>query len=784
MAGGIGSPVSEKVAKQIEARRKVIGKTANKTDDDLRYIAGRTGWVRLSSSVNTLTDEEVAQFKNQSGRKNIKGSNQLAGYNILQGGLLNPNRTLRKGMNTYTEVSDTSIADKAAYQNRANSTGIRPMPGITSLSVKSKNTFGTLREAEVKFSVWTLEDFENIERIYLRPGFTMLLEWGHSIYVNNEGELVKSIQTVGNNFFKAGITMKWVLDQISEKRENSDYNYEGMVGYVKNFSWSFNVNGGYDCSVSIISTGEILESLKVSFDPKLRGIPDTEFDDPSDQATQRKSPLHYIFSKITQITNNPFTKISLREKAPTVTQKVDDFKGYFANVHIDDSIIPYQDTPTPMHWITLGTFLDFFNKLVTLLDTTKQDFADQAYVKFNTDTTLSSKYLTSPFHFSIDPTVCVLPKISYDPYTRQTIGVVNNIHTKLNINPSEADNILNILVSVPYLKGKLDEAMDTDGKFNKSAYDIIKSILEGINSSLGGVNDLDLYYDEELNGATYFIIDRDNTTPPSNITPEFKLTGYDSIFTEVSVSSKITNNIGNQISVAAQGTTLNYSDNVENILKWNPNVIDRIRIVKDTSTQPLENKAAIEEDRKIRLSEWKTSVNTFYDAFNNNEEYNKELLETAKTCHAEFTVESINRNRIAKGEPIPGLVPVELSFKLDGIGGFKIGETFKIAPGILPAKYQDKFGYIITGLEHTLGTNNRWETSITTQFYLIEKPSAEEIKNNQPPAPVKAANLQEFLANLAAVANPYTYNPFMQPNPFEAWKQVANNVRTPTTPQE
>jgi hypothetical protein len=73
-----------------------------------------------------------------------------------------------------------------------------------------------------------------------------------------------------------------------------------------------------------------------------------------------------------------------------------------------------------------------------------------------------------------------------------------------------------------------------------------------------------------------------------------------------------------------------------------------------------------------------------------------------------------------KGNSPQGPVPVELSIQLEGIGGFKIASTFAIKSGILPAKYQNKFGYIITGLSHSI-SNNRWLTDIKTQFYLIEK---------------------------------------------------------------
>ena len=67
---------------------------------------------------------------------------------------------------------------------------------------------------------------------------------------------------------------------------------------------------------------------------------------------------------------------------------------------------------------------------------------------------------------------------------------------------------------------------------------------------------------------------------------------------------------------------------------------------------------------------------------------------------------------------IPGVIPVELSIKMLGITGFKVGLSFKIPKGILPKKYDD-YGYIITGLENEIGSDNKWYTTIKTQFYSV-----------------------------------------------------------------
>lgn len=719
MAGGIGSPVSATVATQIEKRQAAVSKTSGRTNQDLLYLNSKTGWVKLSSGVNTITQAESDKLRIQEGRLDIKGDSTDAGYNILQGGVLHPNRGLREGIDTSGYYNEA-----AAYNNRKDSTGIRPMPGITSMTVKSKNTYGTLREADVKFVCWTLEDFELMEKLYLRPGFTMLLEWGHSIYIDNSGTLIKNIETVPNGFFANGVSMAGVLKTIGEIRANSNCNYEGMVGYCKNFSWNYLPNGGYECSVSIISTGEILESLALRFDPQLRVDP-ADFEDAESETgkEERKSVLHFFVSKMDEIKLSKFGRGALNGKAPSLAGKLQPFTAYYSAVEIERWL---WDKDQPLTWVSLRTVLDVFNTSVSLIDGTKAETSpDRSYAKFNIDYTKSGKFLTSEEHFSVDPTVCLIQQKDKNGY-----AVVTAVHDSLEPLPdgSTYDDVLNILVTTGLLKAKLDEALDSDGKLGKSMSDILETILESISTAFGGINDLGLMFDEEDQGGTWYIVDRNNT-PAETVAqmPVFTLAGIGSIFTDISISSKISNEIGSNIAIAAQGSTQNYSENVENILRWNPGVIDRLRTTKDTSDKNKEGVQAVEDERVKREEKWLGTLKTFFDDFNGSG-YDEEDMQTAKTMHAEWTVEHVvKKHRTQQSKPLPGIVPVELSFKMDGIGGFKIGEAFRIASGILPSKYQDRFGYIITGLEHSIGTNQRWETGVTTQFFVIETPSAGEV---------------------------------------------------------
>jgi hypothetical protein len=241
---------TEKVKDQLTIRGNAFLK---RTSNDIIYINGRTAWARMVSGVD------------------VGGDSKLAKENILQGGLLqNDGKSLRQGVgNNFTSNAYSNITN-----NTNNFYGLRPMPGITSINVQSKSAYGSVRVATVTFNCWDIRQLELLELLYMRPGFVLLLEWGWLPYLDNKGNIVTNLK---NNFYdifdssrispKTGkpISLHERLIEVYNKSQENDANYEGILGYIKNYSWSQRPDGGYDCTTEIISTGEVLESLKVNY---------------------------------------------------------------------------------------------------------------------------------------------------------------------------------------------------------------------------------------------------------------------------------------------------------------------------------------------------------------------------------------------------------------------------------------------------------------------------------------------------------------------------------------
>jgi hypothetical protein len=139
------------------------------------------------------------------------------------------------------------------------------MPSITSADISYYNR-GAIAKATIKIQVNSIKQLEIIDVLYNRVGYTMLLEWGHTVYFDNTNTLqtFKDFNTIPlQKFFTPGTTQKDMTSYIKQEREKHSYNYDGMLGKVVNFKWDYN-DQGYAVELSLIGMGDIVESLKIN----------------------------------------------------------------------------------------------------------------------------------------------------------------------------------------------------------------------------------------------------------------------------------------------------------------------------------------------------------------------------------------------------------------------------------------------------------------------------------------------------------------------------------------
>ena len=261
----IGEELEGYVQSQIKARQVLhgsgVGHTGvNRTGKQINLLNSNTSWIKLASGVSVsearLTDINLPT--------NLNGM-ELAKNNILFSGLSKLKTQSVEG-NSYTQLEQREgflpRDDNSSYTY--GSFGFSPMPGIISADIKTL-TRGSLKKATVKLTANNKQQFDIIDLLYMRLGYTVLLEWGNSIYTTNgfNKEILRNT-LIEETFFpsKGSDSYFTFLQDIEEKRNKYNGNYDALLGKVSNFNWSFNEDGSYSIELTIISLGDVIESLK------------------------------------------------------------------------------------------------------------------------------------------------------------------------------------------------------------------------------------------------------------------------------------------------------------------------------------------------------------------------------------------------------------------------------------------------------------------------------------------------------------------------------------------
>lgn len=290
--------ISPKVAWQLAARKNII-QLPSREERFAKYTTTKNGWVRMVSFVDAYIPAVNSKGK-PIGIDRYDGS-ELARKYILEGGTLyeqNNILSLRKGAIGNGSVYGSDIS-KIFSQNRKGNLGqtniniqniindplgVRPMPGISNVQINNKSAYGSLREATVRYYCWDKHQLEELELLYMRVGYSVLLEWGWSKYLNYQtnnlptnvlGDIDFDKLNVpiemGNmppqariNAFASNVNENYIYKEIDDYISNYRCNYDGMLGVIKNFSWQLMPNGGYECTTILISRGEVLSSLRLT----------------------------------------------------------------------------------------------------------------------------------------------------------------------------------------------------------------------------------------------------------------------------------------------------------------------------------------------------------------------------------------------------------------------------------------------------------------------------------------------------------------------------------------
>lgn len=697
------STFKEFVKEQITVREEVLSSGGPKRDIILQeYVTANAPWAKMTSFVDY---ESIGNYK-------------LAQNYTLYGGTLFYQRDsqgavaktrLRSGI-----YGESNILQGAAYGSSLGNNqdyGIRPMPGIESISVRSLGAYGSLRETTINYYAWDLTQLQNLNILYMKPGYPVLVEWGWSLYLDKNKSINKEFVPI--DVFNLSLTPELVYSKIDESVRKYKGNYDASLGIIKNYSYTLMPNGGFQCSTVLISLGEVIESLKVNSVSFTQTEKTTETKDEFDILMTTISNFQYSGDDI----QNPTTPLpSPSFKRVIETSPADATVYTFGSGSVGDTKnLPAGDVRYTK-FINFAFFIHILNNSLSLFTGPGENF-----VKIEIPLDLpgnmgSGNCVASKNSMSINNSVCFIvnseatlldkefgfsPEVSPN-ITREYVKYLNS--------SSNIGQIGNIYVNIGHIISTYKELhVSSGGVF---LLDFLKKLLSSISYTLGSVNNFDVL---SINNKA-IIIDKHYVEDFESSRKENKfqlnIMGVRTTVRDHKVVSKIFSEQSNMIAIAAQDRENVASVQTSTQVEMNKNIYNRL-YPNVSNRESLDEK----EDRDIVFSNIQNLL--FF--------VKKYIVPGKKPVYEDVTLAALNMylNQLITvadgGTNYKAIIPITLEVKMDGISGITIGEIFRINANILPTEYNDKnVGFIVTGIAHDI-TRADWITTLTTQFCLLDQ---------------------------------------------------------------
>jgi hypothetical protein len=630
MADIVGEPLKSYVVKQIKDRQKAHGSgtSSNRSPEVITYLNSKTAWVKLASGVRISGDRASKEEFRFSG-------DNLAKEYILFGGVSRKKGSVLEQRDTVANQT-TGAYNVTARNPSSLEFGLVPMPGIESAEIKTKER-GSIREATVKLKAYNKEQFDIIDVLYLRLGYTVLLEWGTSLYLDGDN-LNKMGYTLiedasGNGFFQYSGSHTGYLGIIEGFRKGKKGNYDGLLGKVKNFTWSFNQDGSYDIELSIISAGDVVESLKSNitppkvvlnyinslYPPEAKTKDEKEEENTEENSGDGKGSIEssakdnvisafMLLMKLQLKTNYENGSTDYVENPSEISYEVggtQEFIGVFVksgagipgggggpgaailqgvnainNVMFGDLLQNVEGNDICYMNYNNGEDYEIFDpgfywrfgSLLEFLQTQcvyKDRKTGQSLFKIDYDQ-WSNKMVYYPNQISFDPRICVVN------------GVLEGSKIFPQLFPWKKEDggyawPMSIYISFVKIQEAIDSCKDEEG--NVSIFDFLSNICSSLNEALGGVNNLEPVFDEENNILRIL----DGSYSKDRKTPDYtlELYGYNgatsNFVRSLDLKTSVTPEFATMVTVGATADGYVKGTEATMFSRWNRGLIDRFK---------------------------------------------------------------------------------------------------------------------------------------------------------------------------------------------------------------
>lgn len=719
-----------------------------------KWLYNKTPWVRLMSNAilaegsNAVTYQSLLQQKEdeaESVQKSYLPFQEQSTYSPLQ-----------QPQNFSNSPQDTNAYARSLFDSKARERAIittskwnkleeafdsqsRPQPGIINVNVATKGSLGSLRSARVDFVVWTRDQLDFLEPFYFIPGMSVVLEWGWSI--NSTGSPVKPISIV--NPIPIDSEMR---NMIHRHRLLNAGDYDGLQGIITNFVYALNANGGWDCTLDIVSSADVFASapLKQTTGQFIRHNDDSEdvvvTDLEADFISIIKDTKTFITANklksikgVDDSLNDPQSHIfdiafNSTSRDPKIDEdSADGIQDTIFNLTNGTAVVDFlAETVNEVKSFannTLGVQISSpsttepfmtFDYLIALLNLRcglKDANGTNVMVKID----ISDSFVGNHFMLqSTDPQICML-------IGQPTIGGQMKAASKLGNKPPIYTGYLKHILLNVYMLHELY-------KNSEDLKSFIQSILENVNNACGNFFEFELqeppenFIDTKNKAITLTItnINYNEKIATKQLPTPFKFRFEDKIVRGIGVKSKMTDSMkmqalyGTNSSIPRESTDKATTNERYYLLTGRGLVGVTNKIVKNGAL-PFDVTVAPVQDTSPPGYE-KTKLDPTIKLYRAVKKLKFER--TDKTASAAATALSswfneksgLGGNGSMKNKNL--LLPFEIGVILDGIGGVVWGNTIDVSD-FLPTRLSQMWFYQVTMIEHTIDPSG-WTTTLNT----------------------------------------------------------------------
>ena len=537
-------------------------------------------------------------------------------------------------------------------------------PLLSEIEITNEGSLGSMLRASFKFTIYpeltqSGFDLEGIERAFFVPGNEVRIKWGWSISGN------------------------------SNKACQGEFD-----GIIYNFNWSLNEDLSVSATVSAVSPSAL--SVGISAEMTTR----TDVDGLTAQVSD-PAELELVGSNLVKV-------IDVDLAARSGSQQLSDGQAIY--VPITETIskkmdyfaigLPFQESeetdvnniPPPISqtfwYVKLGSIAEFINTLLS-------DFDDPIKTIFKVqcfgNETQYLKDVKSAYPIDVYfPDYQMGSYGNLNPFTEENSPLTQEMK-------ENTVNIGNILIGVDFLKKTFEDLVATNAaNINyKNLTKFLEEITKKINHATGNMYQFtNIMFEPKVNniqnstGVSILSIEDYNLHTGLSVNPfQFDSTIFKPIIRSVNISSSPPGPSATAAFVAARG-------NIK------PEVTD-VQVAKND-----------QRDKKVFWREYNTAVGNIrsLSSVAKARGFNQNWSEAFRANLVKYKKTSLNNDAHWLYNAV---YPVQLSISIDGINGFKFGDTLKTQ--MIPRTYNTDYNMIFTvsKITHTIKEND-WETTLDT----------------------------------------------------------------------